>query len=162
MVPTSGGEAQPAIFDVTDDVSVSVGVAALGHVDILVNNAGAADVGGRTAFAESTPDEWEPLVRVNMYGVLNCTRVVLPGMIESAWGRVITIVSDAGRVGDAGGAVCGAAKAAAAGFTRSIALENGRHGVTANNISLGTMRTSSTEPLWADRAHGGHADAILR
>jgi 3-oxoacyl-[acyl-carrier protein] reductase len=62
---------------------------------------------------------------------------------------VVTVVSDAGRVGDAGVAAYAAAKAGAAGFTRAIAAEVGRHGVTANAIALGTIRTPPTEAFWA-------------
>src|SRR5690606_31802829 len=76
-------------------------------------------------------------------------RATLPGMIAGGWGRIVTIVSDAARVGEPMMAVYAAAKAGAAGLTRSIANEVGRHGVTANNISLGTMRTPLTEASWA-------------
>ena len=71
-------------------------------------------------------------------------------MIEAGWGRIVTIVSDAGRVGESGMAAYGAAKAGAAGFTRGLAMEVGRHGITANAVSLGTMRTPMTEALWSD------------
>jgi len=87
---------------------------------------------------------------VNLYGAMYCTRAVLPAMIEAKWGRIVTIVSDAGRTGDANGAAYAASKAGAAGLTRSIAAENGRHGVTANNIALGTMNPD-------DRAAVGRA-----
>ena len=69
-------------------------------------------------------------------------------MIEGGWGRVVTIISDAARVGEPKMAVYAAAKAGAAGLTRSIANEVGRHGITANNISLGTMRTPLSEASW--------------
>jgi 3-oxoacyl-[acyl-carrier protein] reductase len=71
-------------------------------------------------------------------------------MVASGWGRVITISSDAGRTGGARYAAYSAAKAGAAGFSRAIAREVARHGVTVNVISLGTMRTPMTEPLWSD------------
>jgi 3-oxoacyl-[acyl-carrier protein] reductase len=83
-------------------------------------------------------------------------------MVERQWGRIVTIVSDAGRTGDPNGAAYAASKAGAAGLTRSIALENGRHGITANNIALGTMRTPLSEPLWADHADSPQAKAVLR
>ena len=101
------------------------------------------------AFVDTDPAEWQPYLQVNLLGVMHCARAVLPTMIEQGWGRIVTIVSDAGRVGDAGTAAYGAAKAGAAGFTSAIAAEVGRHGVTSNAVSLGTMRTPMTEALWA-------------
>jgi 3-oxoacyl-[acyl-carrier protein] reductase len=152
-IRSDGGTANATVFDVTDHAAVMSAVQSTGPVDVLVNNAGNAGLdgfGSRVAFAESDPADWEPFLAVNLYGVMNCCRAVLPGMIESRWGRLITIVSDAGRSGDPGGAAYGASKAGAAGLTRSVALENGRYGITANNISLGTMRTEATEGLWSD------------
>ncbi|MGE2691228.1 SDR family NAD(P)-dependent oxidoreductase [Mycolicibacterium pulveris] len=160
-----GGRAAPVAFDVTDFDAVTEAVAAQDDLDILVNNAGNAGAegfAGRGPFAESEPADWEPYLQVNLYGVLHCTRAVLPAMVAGKWGRVITIVSDAGRAGDANGAAYAASKAGAAGFTRSIAVENGRYGITANNIALGTMRTPLTEPLWADNADSPQAKAILQ
>ncbi|MDQ2679310.1 MAG: SDR family oxidoreductase [Actinomycetota bacterium] len=154
----------PSAFDVADHDAVERAVRSLDAVDVLVNNAGnagASGFGARGAFAESDPADWEPFLRVNLYGTLHCCRAVLPGMIDRQWGRLITIVSDAARTGDPGGAVYGAAKAGAAGLTRSLALENGRHGITANNISLGTMRTAATEGVWAD-PDGPIAKEIMR
>lgn len=152
-IAAAGGTARPAVFDVTDYAAVEDAVEQAGPLDVLVNNAGnagAAGFGDRGAFAATAPDDWEPFLRVNLYGVLHCCRAVLPAMIDAGWGRLVTIVSDAGRTGDAGGAAYSAAKAGAAGLTRALARENGRYGITANNISLGTMRTPATEPVWAD------------
>ncbi|OMB84216.1 SDR family NAD(P)-dependent oxidoreductase [Mycolicibacterium conceptionense] len=160
----AGGDAMAVPFDVTDFAAVTEALTQAGPVDILVNNAGNAGAEGfaaRMPFAESTPADWDPFLQVNLYGVLHCTRAALPAMVERQWGRVVTIVSDAGRTGDASGAVYAAAKAGAAGLTRSIALENGRYGITANNIALGTMRTPLTEPLWAEMADSPQAKAIL-
>lgn len=163
-VRDAGWAAQPAPFDVTDYDAVTAALAATDSVDILVNNAGNAGAHGfgtRGRFAESAPQDWEPYLRVNLYGVLHCTRAVLPDMIAARWGRVITIVSDAGRVGDPSSAVYAASKAGAAGFTRSVALEHGRYGITANNVALGTMRTPATESLWAE-PDSPQASSILR
>lgn len=154
-IRAAGGASSSVPFDVTDYGAVAGAVAEHGGVDILVNNAGNAGADGfgdRSRFADSDPADWDMFLRVNLYGVLHCTRAVLPSMIAGRWGRVLTIVSDAARTGDAGGAVYGAAKAGAAGLTRSLAIENGRFNITANNISLGTMRTPLTEPLWAEQA----------
>lgn len=146
-IARAGGTAEAVGFDVTDWEQVST---ALGGrpVDILVNNAGNAGTEGFSGlqpFAESDPAEWDRFIRVNLYGVMHCTRAVLPGMIERGHGRVVTIVSDAARYGDANLAPYAAAKAGAAGLCRSIAREVGRHGITVNCIALGTMRTPATE-----------------
>jgi len=164
-IRSDGGSARSVPFDVTDYDAVRAAVAEAGPVDVLVNNAGNAGAegfGSRAKFADTEPADWEPFIRVNFYGVLHCTRAVLPEMVANSWGRIVTIVSDAGRVGDPGGAVYGATKAAAAGLTRSVALENGRFNITANNISLGTMRTPMTEALWSEHGDSPQAKAILQ
>jgi 3-oxoacyl-[acyl-carrier protein] reductase len=149
----AGGDAVAAAFDVTDLGQATDTVAGLGLVDILVNNAGNAGADGwpgMVAFHETTPADWDKFLRVNLYGVMNATRAALPGMVANGWGRVVTIISDAARVGEPKMAAYAAAKAGAAGLTRSIANEVGRYGVTANNIALGTMRTPLSEASWAD------------
>jgi NAD(P)-dependent dehydrogenase (short-subunit alcohol dehydrogenase family) len=152
-VRSLGGSAVASVFDVTGYPAVVEAVEAVGGVDILVNNAGNAGAEGWTStgrFVETEPADWEPFLQVNLYGVMHCTRAALPGMIDRSWGRVITIVSDAGRTGGATLAAYGAAKAGAAGLTRSLAIETGRYGITVNNIALGTMWTEATEALWSD------------
>lgn len=144
QIRDAGGAADPLPFDVTDVGAVAEAVDGTGGVDILVNNAGNAGAGGWTAMkpvAETDPADWERFFAVNTYGVMYATRAVLPHMIDKHWGRVITIVSDAGRVGEVGLAAYGAAKAGAAGFSRAVAREVGRHAITVNNISLGSMNT---------------------
>jgi 3-oxoacyl-[acyl-carrier protein] reductase len=139
------GIAGPA--DVTDWGGVSdlvTRVAAdVGPVSILVNNAGiptqvALALGA--PFAQSDPSEWEPWLRLNLYGVMLCTRAVLPGMVESGWGRIVTVVSDAARVGEAGMIAYSTGKAGAAGFMRAIAREVGQANVTCNSVALGTIK----------------------
>jgi len=142
-----GGRSEGAPFDVTDWSQVHAGVDAIGGLDILVNNAGNAGTEGFAdlrPFADSEPSEWDRYIRVNLYGVMNCTRAALPGMIARTGGRIVTIVSDAARYGDANVAPYAAAKAGAAGFCRSIAREVGRYGITVNCIALGTVRTPTT------------------
>jgi len=139
----AGGAADAAPFDVTDYDGVSQAVAGLGPIDVLVNNAGNA--GTRAwefdPFAETDPKDWDKYLQVNLHGVLHCTRATLPGMISRQRGRIVTIVSDAARVGEVNMAAYAAAKAGAAGFTRSVAREVGRFGITANNVALGSIRT---------------------
>jgi NAD(P)-dependent dehydrogenase (short-subunit alcohol dehydrogenase family) len=147
----AGGKAVAAPFDVTDYDAVVAGIGALGGVDILVNNAGNAGTAGWAGlarFVDTEPSDWEGYIKVNMYGVMYCVRAALPAMIEREWGRVITIVSDAGRVGESHMAAYCSAKAAAAGLTRAVAIENGRYGITVNNIALGTMHTPISAALW--------------
>ncbi|WP_163796063.1 SDR family NAD(P)-dependent oxidoreductase [Mycolicibacterium sediminis] len=163
-VLAAGGTASALPFDVTDYQAVTDAFATAGTVDVLVNNAGNAGADGFLTgrrFAATEPVDWEPFLRVNLYGVLHCSRAALPAMVDRGWGRIITIVSDAGRTGDPNSAAYATAKAGAAGFTRSIAVEMGRYGITANNIALGTMRTPLTEPLWS-QPDAPQAKAILR
>lgn len=163
-IEAAGGIGRPAAFDVTDHAAVRAAVDETGALDVLVNNAGnagAAGFGSRSMFADTDPADWEPFLQVNLYGAMHCCRAVLPAMIAAGHGRIITIVSDAGRTGDAGGAAYSAAKAGAAGLTRALAVENARHGITANNISLGTMRTEATEALWSD-PDGDLARTLMR
>jgi len=144
-IRADGGAAHAIAGDVCDLDSVRGLREQTGPLDILVNNAGTgvrAFTDGTVTiapFVESTPEEWEPVIAVNLYGVLHMTHTYLPSMLDQGWGRIVTIVSDAGRKGERGQAVYGAAKAAAMGFMRGIAQEGGRKGVTANCIALGTV-----------------------
>jgi NAD(P)-dependent dehydrogenase (short-subunit alcohol dehydrogenase family) len=150
-IVAAGGRARPLAFDVTDHHAVTAAHRAIGGVDILVNNAGNAGsdgFGNLDPFVRTTPAQWEPYLQVNLYGVMHNVHAALPAMIERRWGRVITIVSDAGRTGEANMAAYCAAKAGAAGFMRAIAHESARFGITANNIALGTMRTPVSGDFW--------------
>ena len=82
---------------------------------------------------------------VNFDGVLNCTSQVIPGMIEANGGRIITIISDAGRWGDVGLAIYAGAKAGAAGFMRSVARTLGRYNITANCVAIAATVTPATQ-----------------
>jgi NAD(P)-dependent dehydrogenase (short-subunit alcohol dehydrogenase family) len=142
---STGARAVAVPADVTDHDAVLAMVesvtGALGPVDILVNNAG-IPAGGAPAvrFREMPVDEWDRYLRLNLYAVLFCTRAAIDTMCDRGWGRVITIISESGRMGMPPGlSLYAAAKAGAAGFTRVLAREVGRHGVTANCVSLGTI-----------------------
>jgi 2-hydroxycyclohexanecarboxyl-CoA dehydrogenase len=149
-IQDAGGTAVPTVCDVTDydDVQAMVaGVASeLGHVNVLVNNAGNAGpaedpLAPAPPFWETGPAEWAPWIETNFYGVLHATRAVLPSMIEQSFGRVISVISDAGRTGEPNLAVYGGAKAGVAGFSRGLAKAVGRHNVTVNCVSLSTINT---------------------
>jgi NAD(P)-dependent dehydrogenase (short-subunit alcohol dehydrogenase family) len=163
-IRAEGGKAAAAAFDVTNFEGVHQAIAGLGHVDILVNNAGNAGAegwAGMAPFVDTTPADWSKYLSVNLYGVMNCVHAVLPGMIAAKWGRVVTMISDAARGGEAQMAAYGAAKAGAAGFSRGIAHEVARHGVTVNNIALGTMRTPLSAALWDDPARADQQKALM-
>jgi 2-hydroxycyclohexanecarboxyl-CoA dehydrogenase len=126
-------------LDVTDLGSAQAAVgAAQPPIDILVNNAGTDEFG---FFAQTTPEQWQKVVDVNLYGVLNCTFAALPGMQEAGYGRMVNIASEAGRVGSKGSAVYSAAKAGVIGFTKVMAREGARFGITANAIAPGPIET---------------------
>lgn len=145
-IEAEGLSARPIAGDVTEWESVLEMRGSTGPVDILVNNAGSGvrffgeGKARLVSFVESKPDEWDPIMRVNLAGVMYMTHTYLPDMVEAQWGRILTIISDAGRKGERTQVVYGAAKAAAAGFTRGLAVEVGRSGITVNCISLGSIR----------------------
>jgi len=115
-----------------------------GPVDILVNNAGIPTSGfALQKFVDSSPEDWEGAMRLNLGAVLHVTHAYLGAMVEAEWGRIVTVVSDAGRKGERMQAIYGAAKSGAMGFMRGVAAEVGRHGVTANCVALGTMKTGA-------------------
>ncbi|HEY6317827.1 MAG TPA: SDR family oxidoreductase [Acidimicrobiia bacterium] len=157
-IAAEGGEARPVVADVCDGDAVARMYRETGALDILVNNAGSGvrawgGSGGQrlVPFVESGPEDWDPIIRVNLAGVLGVTRAYLPAMLDARWGRILVIVSDAGRRGERRQVVYGAAKAAAMGFVRGLAAEVGRDGVTVNCISLGSMKHAAlAEAVEAD------------
>jgi 2-hydroxycyclohexanecarboxyl-CoA dehydrogenase len=126
-------------LDVTDLGSAQAAVDSAGSpLDILVNNAGTDEFG---FFSQTKPEQWERVIAVNLRGVLNCTFAALPGMQEAGYGRMVNIASEAGRVGSKGSAVYSAAKAGVIGFTKVMAREGARFGITANAIAPGPIET---------------------
>ncbi|WP_342132370.1 SDR family NAD(P)-dependent oxidoreductase [Hydrogenophaga sp. OTU3427] len=151
QIVRSGGRALGIQADVTDYDSVArmfqQANAHFGKVDILVNNAGNAGAsqgsgGERRPFWETEPADWKRYLSVNLDGVMNCCRHALPGMVERKSGRIVTIISDAGRAGEGHGLEAySAAKAGAAGLTRGIARSVGRYGITVNNVAIAATNT---------------------
>ncbi len=145
-INAAGGTAVTAAFDVTDFDAVSAAMATiagdLGPIEILVNNAGngGAEAMATIPFRETSPQQWEGPLRVNLYGVLNCCRAVINPMVERGYGRIITISSGAGMTGlNIGVSPYGAGKGGAISFMRHLAIENARSGVTANSLAIGLM-----------------------
>src|SRR6478672_11780405 len=131
--------------DVTDrdqvDATVARVVDELGRVDILVNNAGTLDHVAQ--FHDQSPELWERDLRVNLTGAFNCAQAVWPHMKERKWGRIVNMASVAGTLGGFGQASYSATKAGLLGLTKTLAMEGGRHGITANAIVPGIIGTEA-------------------
>jgi len=131
--------------DVTDPEQVRAAVARtvdeLGSVDILVNNAGTLDHVGQ--FADQQPGLWERDLRVNLTGAFNCAQAVWPHMKERGFGRIVNMASVAGTLGGFGQASYSTTKAGILGLTKTLAMEGGRHGITANAIVPGIIGTEA-------------------
>jgi 3-oxoacyl-[acyl-carrier protein] reductase len=157
-VEKHGTAAMPAQCDVTNFGAVSEmfakARARFGKVDILVNNAGNAGADpskvARKPFWEQEPKDWEPFLGTNLFGVLNCVRAAGPEMIANKYGKIVTVISDAGRVGEPNLEIYSGAKAGAAGFMRAVAKDLGRSNVTVNCVALGATRTPAIERGLAD------------
>jgi 3-oxoacyl-[acyl-carrier protein] reductase len=166
-ITVEGGRAHPCVADVTDLVAVEAMVAdietALGPVDVLVNNAGIpADGFVPRPFRAMPIDDWDKFVRLNLYGVLHGVKATVDGMCDRGWGRIVTVSSEAGRMGlPSGISLYGASKAAAMGFSRHLALELLGTGVTANCVALGLMATGPDDgrrPPWPTARLGDPLD----
>jgi 2-hydroxycyclohexanecarboxyl-CoA dehydrogenase len=157
-IEETGGRAVAIELDVTDSASVARAVEEtldlLGPVEVLVNNAGWDEM---RPFLETDEPFWDRVIDVNFKGCLRLTRATLPGMVERNWGRIVNIGSDAGRVGSSLESVYSGAKGAVIAFTKTIAREVARTGVTANTVCPGPTDT----PMLAEVAAGGPGEKII-
>ena len=158
----AGGEPAGRALAIRTDVTSRESVAAMieqvrqefGRIDVLVNNAGWDKVG---PFTDSDPADWDRIIAINLYGVLNSCHAVLPIMVAQGSGTVVSLASDAGRVGSSGEAVYAAAKGGIIAFTKTIAREMARYQVTANCVCPGPTDTTllasalATTPSCASR-----------
>lgn len=155
----SGGTARAWAVDITDAAAVEVAVAAfedeVGACFGLVNNAG-WDVA--RSFLETGPELWRKVIDINLYGPLNVTKAVLSRMAERGEGRIVSIASDAGRVGSSGESVYAACKGGVIAFSKSVAREVARSGITLNVVSPGPSDT----PLFARFDETGKLAAALQ
>lgn len=110
----------------------------VGPIDVLVNNAG---ITRDTRLIKMTYEQWDAVIKTNLYSVFNCTRNVIEKMIERKFGRIINISSVNGQRGQIGQCNYSAAKAGMHGFTKSLALEVAKYGITVNTISPGYVAT---------------------
>ena len=149
-IESDGGSSQAVPLDVTDADSVQAAVeaaqGALGPIEILVNNAGWDEL---MPFLETDEPFWDRVIEINFKGCLRVTRAVLPGMVDRGWGRVVNIGSDAGRVGSSLESVYSGAKGGVIAFTKTVAREVARSGVTANAVCPGPTRTPMLEGMAA-------------
>ena len=155
----AGGTAAAFKCDITDRAEVDGAVAAaearLGPVDVLVNNAG-WDV--FRPFTRTEPAQWDRLIAVNLTGALHMHHAVLPGMTARKAGRIVNIASDAARVGSSGEAVYAACKGGLVAFSKTIAREHARHGITVNVVCPGPTDTA----LFAEYKEGaGNPDKLM-
>jgi len=122
-------------------------VAAFGCVDILVNNVGWDKV---EPFINSEPATWEKVIAINYVGAINCFKVVLPQMMERKYGKIVSIASDAGRVGSSGESVYSGTKGAIIAFSKTIAREMARYGINVNVVSPGPTDTPMFQAIAAE------------
>jgi 2-hydroxycyclohexanecarboxyl-CoA dehydrogenase len=145
-IVAAGGEAAAFACDITDRASVDAAVAAaegkLGPIAVLVNNAG-WDV--FRPFTKTEPAQWDKLIAINLTGALHMHHAVLPGMVARRAGRIVNIASDAARVGSSGEAVYAACKGGLVAFSKTLAREHARHGITVNVVCPGPTQTALFE-----------------
>ncbi len=144
----AGGEALAVRADVADFESVKAAVTEakgkFGPITILVNNAGWDRI---EPFVKNTPDLWDKVIDINLKGPINCTRAVLDDMMAAGRGKIISIGSDAGRVGSTGEAVYSACKGGVIAFSKTMARELARSKINVNVVCPGPTKTALLEDI---------------
>ena len=151
----AGGSAMAGVADVADPAAIGEAVARVeaewGGIDILVNNAGIAPErrakgGMPPMFLDMPVEDARKIVDINLFGCMNCCRAVLPGMVRRGGGKVISIISEAGRQGEYSLAAYSGGKAGILGFCKALAREHGRDRVTFNFVALGAVAHEGIKP----------------
>jgi 3-oxoacyl-[acyl-carrier protein] reductase len=160
-----GGEAIACQADISDAAAVGAMVSQiesdLGPIDILVNNAGVNVGKNRVPIHEFPDDEWHRIIRVDLNGVFYCSRAVSAHMVSRRKGSIINITSVLGIVPARLQCAFTAAKAGVINFTRSHALEVGRHGIRVNGIAPGSILTEGTKSLFYGPQNKEKAESLL-
>jgi 2-hydroxycyclohexanecarboxyl-CoA dehydrogenase len=159
LINQAGGRSLAVEMDVREPASVEAGLAVAhrecGEIEVLVNVAGWDEL---KPFVDTDEEFWQEVLEVNFKGGLRLTHALLPSMIERRWGRIVNISSDAGRVGSSLESVYAGAKGAIISFTKTVARETARLGVTANIVCPGPTDTEMLQDVAA--AHPD-ADKVL-
>ena len=149
---SQGGEAFAVEADVRDSESVKAMVQEITErwdkIDILVNNAG---INRDTLLLRMSDEAWDDVINTNLRGTYTCTKFALRSMMKQRWGRIISIASIAGIIGNVGQTNYAASKAGIIAFTKSIAREVGSLNITANAVAPGFILTDMTEKLPQER-----------
>ena len=145
-IKSRGGQAIPVKMDITNSKEVKAVVEQLlkqcGKIDVLVNNAGWDKI---EPFVQSTEDTWDKVIAINLKGPVIVTRAVLDDMIKRNSGRIVSIASDAGRVGSSGEAVYSACKGGIIAFSKTLAREMVRYNIAVNCVAPGPTMTPLVE-----------------
>ena len=149
---TAGHQAFPVELDVTSLDSAMQTVERvereLGPLDVLVNNAGWDKL---EPFVESTPETWDRVIAINFRGVIHCCKAVVPRMQQRGRGKIVSIASDAGRVGSMGEAVYSGCKGAIIAFSKTLARELARNNINVNVVCPGPTETALLQGVMADQ-----------
>jgi len=158
-IEKAGGTAKAYQADISDYDQVSSMVDAVvdewGSIDILVNNAGLVKY---QRFVESSPQDWRPQIEVCLYGALNCSHAAARHMVKQESGRIISLVGDSSRIGEANISIAATARGGTIALGKSMAKELGRYNITVNTVSLGLVETSHQDPEFLAK----HMDRILK
>jgi len=147
-IAADGGAALPLALDLTQPTAIGERLKSLpaewAEIDVLVNNAG---ITADNLLARMSLEQWQRVLDTNLTGTFAVTREVVRGMIRRRWGRIVTISSVVGLMGNAGQANYAAAKAGLVGFSKSLARELASRNVTANVVAPGFVETAMTDAL---------------
>ena len=147
-------------LDVTDSASVDSALKQIEDpIEILVNNAGWDEL---KPFLETDEEFWQKVIEINFKGCLRLCHRVVPEMVERGWGRVVNISSDAARVGSSLEAIYSGAKGAVVSFSKTLARETARHGVTVNAVCPGPTETPLLNSLTEEGERGASAIEAMR